>query len=76
MHVFLSQVRKRMSVCRRPLAVPIPAHAQKRWCAVVTAGCVHCLRVSLKIQLNCEFLLPALPALFVFLPVMFSSFSV
>lgn len=59
MHVVLSQVWKRMSVCHRPLAVPIPAHARTRWCAVVTAGCVRCLRVSLKIQLNCEFLLPA-----------------
>lgn len=57
MHVFLSQVRKRISVCHRSLAVRIPAHARTQWCAVVTEGCVPCLRVSLKIQPNCEFLL-------------------
>lgn len=57
MHVFFSQVRKRISVCHQPLAVRIPAHARTQWCAVVTEGCVPCLRASLKIQPNCEFLL-------------------
>lgn len=57
MHVLFSQVRKRMCACPQPLAAQSPARARTPWCAVVTEGCVLCLRLSLKIQLNCEFLL-------------------